>query len=86
VTIAGGVLFPASDGKSEATAFEDEAALIDAYPGAMNLVSGRASDARGVMHVNQIIEQQVVEHQVIEQRDAPAAERRTGSAAGDGRS
>jgi putative Mg2+ transporter-C (MgtC) family protein len=38
------------------------------------------------VHVNQIIEQQVVEHQVVEQRDAPAAERRTGSAAGDGRS
>jgi putative Mg2+ transporter-C (MgtC) family protein len=38
------------------------------------------------VHVNQIIEQQVVEHQVVEQREAPAAERGTGSAAGDGKS
>ena len=40
----------------EATAFEVEAALIDAYPGAANLAGGRASDERGLMHANQVVE------------------------------
>lgn len=43
-------------GMDEATAFEVEAALIDAYPEATNLVSGRSTDERGLMHANQIIE------------------------------
>lgn len=43
-------------GMDEQTAFEVEAALIDAYPQANNLVSGRASDERGIMHSKQIIE------------------------------
>jgi hypothetical protein len=43
-------------GLDEATAFEVEAAVIDAYPEATNLVGGRASDARGLMHSKQIIE------------------------------
>jgi hypothetical protein len=44
-------------GMDEATAFEVEAALIDAYPEVANIVSGHASDERGVMHSDQIIEQ-----------------------------
>jgi hypothetical protein len=40
----------------EQTAFEVEAALIDAYPEATNAVGGRAPDKRGLMHANQIIE------------------------------
>jgi hypothetical protein len=40
----------------ESTAFEVEAALIDAYPEVSNLISGRASDERGLMHATQIIE------------------------------
>src|SRR5437868_3255714 len=36
-------------GMDEKTAFEVEAALIDAYPEGSNLVSGRASDERGLM-------------------------------------
>lgn len=41
---------------SEDQAFEVEAALIDAYPEVTNQVSGRASDERGLMHANQVIE------------------------------
>jgi hypothetical protein len=43
-------------GMDEATAFEVEAALIDAYPEASNSVGGRACDERGLMHAKQIIE------------------------------
>jgi uncharacterized protein len=43
-------------GMDEYTAFEVEAALIDAYPEAANLVSGHYSEERGVMHSKQIIE------------------------------
>jgi uncharacterized protein len=43
-------------GLDEATAFEVEAALIDAYPEATNSVGGRSSDERGLMHANQIVE------------------------------
>jgi uncharacterized protein len=41
---------------TEKLAFEVEAALIDAYPGATNLVAGHDSDVFGVMHSKQIIE------------------------------
>jgi hypothetical protein len=41
---------------TETLAFEIESALIDAYPGATNLVGGHDSDTRGVMHSKQIIE------------------------------
>lgn len=43
-------------GMDSETAFEVEAALIDAYPEASNVVSGHASDDRGLMHAKQIIE------------------------------
>ena len=43
-------------GLSEEQAFEVEAALIDAYPEVTNLAGGKASDERGLMHANQIIE------------------------------
>jgi hypothetical protein len=43
-------------GMDEATAFEVEVALIDAYPEASNSIGGRGSDERGLMHANQIIE------------------------------
>jgi hypothetical protein len=43
-------------GMSEDQAFEVEAALIDAYPEVTNQVAGRASDERGLMHANQVIE------------------------------
>jgi len=44
-------------GLDEKMAFEVEAALIDAYPEATNIVKGHYADERGVMHSQQIIEQ-----------------------------
>lgn len=43
-------------GMTEEQAFEVESALIDAYPEVANEVSGKASDERGLMHANQILE------------------------------
>jgi uncharacterized protein len=43
-------------GMDEQTAFEVEAALIDAYPETTNIVGGRASGDRGLMHSKQVIE------------------------------
>lgn len=43
-------------GLDEQTAYEVEAALIDAFPESTNLVTGRGSDDRGLMHATQIIE------------------------------
>ncbi len=43
-------------GMDEGTAFEVEAALIDAYPEVSNLVSGHGSNERGAMHSKQIID------------------------------
>ena len=42
-------------GLDESTAFEVEAALIDAYPEVLNEISGHYAD-RGVMHAKQVIE------------------------------
>lgn len=42
-------------GMDERTAFEVEAALIDAYPEASNLIRGQAAEERGVMHAAEII-------------------------------
>ena len=44
-------------GLNEDTAFEVEAALIDAYPEAENKVGGRGSNEHGIMHAEQVIEQ-----------------------------
>lgn len=43
-------------GLTEEQAWEVEAALIDAYPEVTNQVGGRASDARGMMHADQVVE------------------------------
>ena len=42
-------------GMDEETAFEVEAALIDAYPGLTNVAGGRGSDDYGVMHAKEIV-------------------------------
>src|SRR3990170_47373 len=42
-------------GMDERTAFEVEAALIDAYPGLTNIVGGTGGNDYGVMHANEII-------------------------------
>jgi hypothetical protein len=43
-------------GLDEATAFEVEAALIDAYPGLTNIQGGHGSTERGTMHVKEILD------------------------------
>ena len=40
---------------SQSTAYEVEAALIDAYPGLLNIVAGHGSSERGSRHVAEII-------------------------------
>lgn len=55
-------------GMDEQTAFEVESALIDAYPEATNAVGGRASDERGLMHANQIIERYEAKEAVFEHK------------------
>jgi uncharacterized protein len=55
-------------GVDEQTAFEIEAALIDAYPEATSAVAGRASDERGLMHANQIIERYQAKEAVFEHK------------------
>lgn len=57
-------------GMDEKTAFEVEAALIDAYPGLTNIASGHASSDYGSMHANEIIErytarQMEIRHKVL---------------------
>jgi hypothetical protein len=52
----------------EQTAYEVEASLIDAYPEATNVVGGRASDERGLMHANQIIERYEAKEAVFEHK------------------
>ncbi len=57
-------------GLDERTAFEVEAALIDAYPEVTNTAAGHASDERGLMHAAQIIERYeappvVFQHKVV---------------------
>lgn len=44
-------------GLDNKTAFEVEAALIDAYPEAANKVAGHYANERGIMHTKQVIEQ-----------------------------
>ena len=55
-------------GMDEPTAFEVEAALIDAYPEATNTMGGRASDERGLMHANQIVERYEAKEAVFEHK------------------
>lgn len=57
-------------GLDEKTAYEVEAALIDAYPTVTNAVGGHYSDERGVMHATQIVQQYeapeaIFKHQAI---------------------
>lgn len=42
-------------GMDESTAFEVEAALIDAYPGLTNIIDGHGNNDFGTMHANEII-------------------------------
>lgn len=55
-------------GLDEKTAYEVEAALIDAYPAVTNSVGGHYSDERGVMHAIQIMQQYEAPEAVFQHR------------------
>lgn len=55
-------------GMDDATAFEVEAALIDAYPGLTNIVSGAGSNDYGAMHAKEIISRYSAEPAVFQHR------------------
>lgn len=55
-------------GMDEKTAAEVEAALIDAYPEAANVVAGEGTAERGMMHVQQIIERYQAQETKIEHK------------------
>ena len=53
---------------SEATAYEVESALIDAYPGLVNKVAGKGSKDYGVRHVSEIIAEHSAEPFTVEEK------------------
>ena len=53
---------------AERVAYEVEAALIDAYPNALNLVAGHGSDKFGCRHVEEIIAEFEAEEFVVSER------------------
>lgn len=55
-------------GLDESTAFEVEAALIDAYPGLTNLAGGAGSGDYGVMHAREVIRKYRAESAVFDDR------------------
>lgn len=55
-------------GMDDDTAFEVEAALIDAYPGLTNIVGGTGSSDYGVMHAKEIIDRYCAEPAKFEHR------------------
>lgn len=55
-------------GLDDATAFEVESALMDAYPGLTNIAGGYGSSDRGVMHAQEIVRRYSAEPAVFEHR------------------
>lgn len=55
-------------GMDDDTAFEVEAALIDAYPGLTNAVTGSGSNEYGAMHAQEIVNKYQAEPAVFEHR------------------
>lgn len=55
-------------GMDEETAFEVEAALIDAYPGLTNIVAGAGSTDYGAMHAREIIRRYTAEVAVFQHK------------------
>jgi hypothetical protein len=55
-------------GMDERTAFEVEAALIDAYPGLTNIAGGSGSNDYGAMHAKEIIGRYAAEPAVLEDK------------------
>ncbi len=57
-------------GLDDKTAFEVEAALIDAYPGLTNAVNGSGSNEYGAMHAQEIVSKYQAEPAVFQHRAA----------------
>ncbi len=55
-------------GMDEDTAFEVEAALIDAYPGLTNIMDGHGNSGFGAMHADEIINRYRAENAAFEHR------------------
>lgn len=55
-------------GMDEKTAFEVEAALIDAYPGLMNVVGGTGGNDYGAMHAREIVKRYSAEPAVFQHK------------------
>lgn len=55
-------------GLDDKTAFEVEAALIDAYPGLTNEMGGAGSDEFGAMHATEVLRRYMAEEAVFEHR------------------
>ncbi len=55
-------------GMDEATAFEVESALIDAYPGLTNLAGGVGSNEFGAMHAKEIVRRYAAEPAVFQHK------------------
>ena len=55
-------------GMDEKTAFEVEAALIDAYPGLTNIAGGAGSNDYGAMHAQEIVKRYCAEPAVFQHR------------------
>jgi hypothetical protein len=55
-------------GMDEKTAFEVEAALIDAYPGLMNVVGGTGGNDYGAMHAKEIVKRYSAEPAVFQHK------------------
>jgi len=55
-------------GLDEDTAFEVEAALIDAYPGLTNIQNGAGSDEWGIMHADEIVAKYAAQEADIQHR------------------
>ncbi len=66
-------------GMDEKTAFEVEAALIDAYPGLTNIVSGTGGSDYGAMHAKEIIQRYSAEPAVFRHKALLISVNRSGA-------
>jgi hypothetical protein len=69
-------------GMDERTAFEVEAALMDAYPGLTNIAGGTGSNDYGAMHAREIIGRYAAEPAVFEDKALLISVNRTADAEG----
>lgn len=67
-------------GMDDATAFEVEAALMDAFPGLANIASGSGSSEYGAMHAREIIRRYAAEPAIFEHKALLISVNRTATA------